>query len=94
MTVKTSPSDNGDGRQHTEDDTFHRLRRSPLPDAYHECSNLMRHILSRDNLSMIDADHPEIVAWLTDNGWTSKEIVVAYGKWCHEWKKSRGISFE
>jgi len=91
MTVKKSPSDNGDGHQHTEDDTFRLLRRPPVPDAYYTFRGLMTHILLRDKLKMIDVTHPEIDSWLRENGWTADEIVPAYNKWLRE---NMDINFE
>jgi hypothetical protein len=69
MTVKTSPSDNGDGHQYTEDDTYRALRRLP----YKELKVLVR-AQGQIFVNLTSAQKKE---FLEKYGWTFDELLKA-----------------
>lgn len=66
MTVKKSPSDNGDGHQHTEDDTARALRKIP----YEELKVLVREGQVFEKLTAEEKEE-----FLEKYGWTFDELL-------------------
>jgi hypothetical protein len=66
----------------SEEGTFNRLRRVPVEKAYPLVKTLMGKILHRDDLQLVDTNHPEVKEYMGSLGWSrGKDLVDEYEKW-------------